>query len=122
MEYQKIINLLGNTPNQPTKFRTKNWVEINDESRETYNVNSQIKFKTKMLKSSLCEYSDAYILVQGKMTVDDTSAAGAVANNTNKKVIFKSFSPFTNCISEINNTQIDNAKYNDIVMAMPNLI
>ena len=49
MEYQKIINLLDNTPNQPTKFRTKSWVELNDDARETYNNNSQIKFKTSML-------------------------------------------------------------------------
>ena len=88
-EYQKIINLLDNTPNQPSKFRTKNWVEINDESRGTYNVNSQIKFKNTMEKSSLSDYSDAYILVKGTITVDDTSAAGAAANNTNKKVLFK---------------------------------
>ena len=60
MEYEEIINLLDNTPNQPSKFRTKNWIEINDDSRETYNTNSQIKFKTSMLKSSLCDYSDAY--------------------------------------------------------------
>ena len=64
MEYQKLMNLLVNTSNQLSKFRTKNWVEINDESRETYNTNSQIKFKNKMLKSSLCDYSDAYILVK----------------------------------------------------------
>ena len=61
MEYQKIINLSENTPNQPSKFRTKNWVNINDETRGTYNVNSQIKFKTLMLRSSLCNYSDIYI-------------------------------------------------------------
>ena len=61
MEYQKIINLAENTPNQLSKFRTKNWVNINDESRGTYNVNSQIKFKTSMLRSSLCNYSDIYI-------------------------------------------------------------
>ena len=73
MEYQKITNLLGNTSNRPSKFRTKNWVEINDESRGEYNVNSQIKFKTTMLKSSLFDYSDAYILVQGKITVADIS-------------------------------------------------
>ena len=60
MEYQKI-NLLENTPNQPIKFRTKKCVEINDESRGTYNTNSQIRFKTSMLRSSLCDYSDAYI-------------------------------------------------------------
>ena len=56
MEYQKIINFLGNTSNQPTKFRTKTWVEKNDESRRTYNTNSQIKFKTTMLKPILCDY------------------------------------------------------------------
>ena len=122
MKYQKIINLLGNTPNQPPKFRTKNRVEINDESRGTYNVNSWIKFKTTMLKSSLCDYSSAYILAKGTIKVDDTSAAGTNATNTNKKVIFKSCAPFTNCISEMNNTQIDNAKDIDIVMPMYNLI
>ena len=69
MEYQKIANLIDDASNQPSKFRTKNWVEINDESRGTYNVNSQIKFKTTMLKSSLCDYSDSYILVKGKITI-----------------------------------------------------
>ena len=69
MEYQKIINLLDNTRNQPTKFRTKSWVEINDESRRTYNTNSQIRFNNSMLRSSLCNYSDAYILVKGTITV-----------------------------------------------------
>ena len=67
MEYQKIINLLDKTPNQPTKFRTKNWVEINDKSHGTGNTNSQITFKTSMLKSSLCDYSDAYILLKGTL-------------------------------------------------------
>ena len=63
MEYQKTMNLIDdNTLNQPSKFRTRNWIEINDESRAAYNVNSQIKFKTTMLKSSLFDYSDAYIL------------------------------------------------------------
>ena len=123
MEYQKIANLIDdNTLNQPSKFRTRNWIEINDESRGTYNVNSQTKFKTTILKSSLCDYSDAYILVKGTITVNNTAAAGAAANNTNKKVIFKNCAPFTNCISEINNTQIDIAKDIDIVMPMYNLI
>ena len=75
-----------------------------------------------MLKSSLCDYSDAYILVKGTISVNNTAAAGAAANNTNKKVIFKNCAPFTNRISEINNTQIDNAKDIDIVMPMYNLI
>ena len=94
-------------------------VEINDESRGAYNVNSQIKFKTTMLKSSLCYYSDAYILVKGTISVNNTAAQGATANNTNKKAIFNCV-PFTNSISEI--TQIDSAKDIDIVMPMYNLI
>ena len=105
MEYQKIANLIDDASNQPSKFRTKDWVEINDESRRTYNVNGQIKFKTTMLKSSLCDYSDAYILVKGTVTVNNTTAADADANNTNKKVIFKNCLPFTNYISEINNNK-----------------
>ena len=75
-----------------------------------------------MLKSNLCDYSDAYILVKGTITVNNSAAQGAAASNTNKKVIFKNCAPFTNCISEINNTQIDNAKDIDIVMPMYNLI
>ena len=75
-----------------------------------------------MLKSSLCDYSDAYILVKGTITINNTAAADAAANNRNKKVIFKNCAPFTNCISEINNTQIDNAKDIDFVMPMYNLI
>ena len=123
MEYQKIANLIDdNTLNQPSKFRTRNWIEINDESRGAYNVNSQIKFKTTMLKSSLCDYSDVYILVKGTVSVNNTAAQGAAANNTNKKVMFKNCAPFSNCISEINNTQIDNAKDIDIVMPMYSLI
>ena len=122
MEYQKIASLIDDTSNQPSKFKTKNWVEINDESRGTYNVNSQIKFKTVMLKSSLCDYGESYILVKGTITVNNTAAADADANNTNKKVIFKNCAPFTNCICEINNTPVDNAKDIDIVMVMYNLI
>ena len=66
MEYPKIANLLNDaSSNQPSKFKTKNWVEVNDESRGTYNFNSQIKFKTTILKSSVFDYNDAYILVKG---------------------------------------------------------
>ena len=64
MEHQKIANLIDDASNQPSKFRTKNWVETNGESRGTYNVNSQIKFKITMLKSSLCDYSDSYIMLK----------------------------------------------------------
>ena len=122
MEYQKIANLLNDESNKLSKFRTKNWVEIDDDIRGAYSPNKQIRFKTSMLRSSLCDYSDAYILVKGNITVNNTAADGAAANNTNKKVIFKNCAPFTSCISKINNTQIDNAEYIDIVMPMYNLI
>ena len=60
---------MDNTSNQPSKFRTKNWVEINDNSRGTYNTNSHIKLKTSMVKSILCDYSDVYTLVKGRITI-----------------------------------------------------
>ena len=75
-----------------------------------------------MLRASLCDYSDAYILFKGNISVNNTTAEGAAANNTIKKVIFKNCASFTNCISKINNTQIDNAKFIDIVIPMYNLI
>ena len=104
MEYQKIINLVDNTTNQPFKFWAKYWVEINDDTHRTYNTNSEIKFKTSVLKSSLCDYKDAYIVVSETISVSDTSVVDAAANNVHKKVILKSFASFTCCISEINNT------------------
>ena len=122
MEYQKIANLLNDGSNKTSKFRTRNWVEINDEARDTYSYNKQIKFKTSMLRSSLCDYSDACIFVKGNITVINSAADGAAANNTNKKVIFKNCASFTNCINKINNTQIDNAEYIDIIMPIYNLI
>ena len=85
MEYQKIANLLDNASNQPSKFRTKNWVEMTDESRGTYFVNRQINFKTSILRSSLRDYSDANILVKGNISVNNTAVADGDANKTNKK-------------------------------------
>ena len=122
MEYQEIVNLLNDGSSKPSKLKTINWVEINDEARGKYSPNKQIKFKTSMLISSLCDYSDAYILFKRNITVNNTAAAGAAANNTNKKVVFKNCASFTNCISKINNKDIDNAKYINIVMPMYNLI
>ena len=122
MEYQKIANLLDSPLNKPSKFRTRNWVEINFDVRSEYSPNKQIRFKTGMLMSILCYYSDAYILVKGHISVNNTAAEGAAANNTNKKVIFKNCATFTNCTSKINNIEIDNAEYIDIVMLMYNLI
>ena len=123
MKYQKIANWLDNASNQPSKFRTKLWVEINDESRGTY-TGSNITFKTTMLRSNLCDYADAYILVKGTITITgagDDDAAKRL-DERNKGVIFKNCAPFTKCISRINNTDIDNAQDIDIVMPMYNLI
>ena len=89
MDYKKISNLTHDASNKHSKFGTKNWVEINDESRGKYNVNSQTKFKIIMLKSSLCDYGDAYILVKETIAVNNTATADVDTNNTNKKVIFK---------------------------------
>ena len=100
MEYQKIANLLNDESNKPSKFRTRNWVEINDEARGTYSPNKQTKFKTAMPRSNLCDYGDAYILVKGNITVNNNDGAAAAASNTNKKLVFKSCAPFTNCISK----------------------
>ena len=76
MEYQKTPNLSDNASNQPSKFRTRNWVEINDESRGTYTSND-IKFKTTMLRSNLCDYADAYILVKRTITITGIGNAAA---------------------------------------------
>ena len=124
MEYQKIANLIDDASIQRSKFRTKNWVEINDESRGVYNVNSQIKFKTATLKFSLSDYSDAYSLVKEKITITGTGddAAARQADERDKGVAFKNCAPFSNSISEINNTQIFNAKDVDIAIPMYNLI
>ena len=123
MEYQKITNFSDTGSNQPSKFRTRNWVEINDESSGTYTSND-IKFKTTMLRSNLCDYADAYILVKGTITItgagnDDVTKR---ADEKGKAVTYKNCGPFTKCISIINNTDIDNAQDIDIVMPMYNLI
>ena len=86
-----------------------------DESRGGYNINSQIKFKTAMLKSSLCNYRKAYIVAKRTITANNTGTAAA-PNNRNIKVIFKTCAPLINYKSEINSTQVDNAKDIDIVM------
>ena len=113
---------INNATNKPSKFRVRNCVEINDNIRGAYSPNKQIRFKTLMLQSTLFDYRDSYIIVEENISVDNTAAAAAAANNAKKKIIFKNCAPCTNCISKMNNTQIDNAKYIDIVMPMYNLI
>ena len=121
MEYQKIINLLDDTTNEPSKFRTRDQVEINDKLKGRCD-NSNIRFKTSIIRSNLCHYSDSQILVKGTITVPNTAAEGAVVNNTNKKMIFRNCAPFTDGITKINNAQIDDAQKIYVVMPMYNLI
>ena len=88
MEYQKIKNVLDNIPNKVPRFITKKWIEVYDQSGETYNTNKQIRFKTSMLRSDLCDFSDAYIVVKGVVTV---SANEIDRDEMNRQVILKLF-------------------------------
>ena len=120
MEYEKIINLFDNTPNAPSKFRTKRWVEINDKPRRTYNTDSQIRFKTSILRSN----SDAYILVNGTITITGARADDVTKRTyeKNEEGIFKNCAPFIECTGEINRTQIDYARDLNVAMSMYDLI
>ena len=121
MEYQKITNLLDNTPNQPFKFKTRNWVEMKMNHEE--HITKIIKLDLiSMLRSRLCDYSDAYMLIKGTITVKNRLDEGAANSVTNKKVIFKNCMPFTNCKNGINNAQVDDAHDIDVVMPLYNLI
>ena len=118
------INLLDNTISQSSKFRTRNWVEKNAESRGTYNQDNKIKFKTSMIRSNLYDYSNAYIPVCGTITIAGAGADDPAkqVDERNNGVIFKNCALFTDFISEINNTHIDNAKDIDVGMPIYNLV
>ena len=124
MEYQKITNLLGTIPNEMPRFITKKWVEVHDHSgdaNDRYKPNKPMRLKTSMLRSDLCDFSDAYIAVKGDITL--TKAANRdFIDVRNRFLAFKNNTPFTNCISKINNALIDNAEGLDIVMPMYNLL
>ena len=96
MEYQKIANLLESTSDNRSKFRTRNWIEIYDESRGNY-ANSDIRFKATMLRSNLCEYADSYILVKGTITITGAgdNAGERQADERYKGVTFKNCAAFT---------------------------
>ena len=102
----------NNLSNQPYKFRTKNWVEINDETKESHSAGNNIRFKTTMLRSNLYDYADSYILVKGTITITGArdDAAARQADERDKGITFKNSTPFIKCINIINNTEIDNAK------------
>ena len=143
MEFQKIVNFLDTSSDNkdlPT-FVTKKWIEVYDQSEGNYKVNKEISFKTSMLRSDLCGFSDAYIVVKGditvtkkKFTADDIDAPNNTAANVNttnttnnnafgnKKLVFKNNAPFINCILKINGVKIDNADDLDVVMPMYNLL
>ena len=114
METQKIVNLLNNTENEYSKFATKKWYIIDSESKGNYSHENPIKFITSSLESSLCDYSDAYILVTGNIT--------ATPNNAVTQVVFKNCAPFEKCRKEINESFIDGADFMNITMPMYNLI
>ena len=124
METQKIVNLLNGSDNENSKFATKKWYIIDNESKGNYSHHNPIKFLTKSIESSLCDYSDAYILVTGNITVNrrNTADTDDIALGTITQVVFKNCSPFKNCKTEINNTFVDNADFIDITMPMYNLI
>ena len=119
MEFQKIVNFLDTTSDDKDLpgFVTKKWIEVYDQSGGNYNVNKEIRIKTSMLRSALCDYSDAYIVVKGDITVTEPDNA-----KRNKEVIFKNNAPFINCISKINGIKIDNAEDLVVVMPMYNLL
>ena len=118
METQKIANLLGDADNESSKFATKKWYVINDQNNADYGEGNEdsitVKFENKVIKSNLCDFSDAYILLTGNIT--------AAGGDTNTRVAFKNCVPFTKCITHINDEHVDNADSLDIIMSMYNLI
>ena len=128
METQKIVNLLNSSDNENSKFATKNWYFIDSESKGKYSHHDTIKFLTKSIESSLCDYSDAYILVTGNIAVTTTIAANPVENPAVEKkvkatqVAFKNPAPFKGCRTEINDTFVDYADFINIAMLIYNLI
>ena len=115
---QKIANSLGDVDNESSKFTTRKWYVINDQNNTVYGEgnedNRTVKFETRVIKSNLCDYSDAYILVTGDIT--------ATGDNADTRVAFKNCVPFTKCITHINDEHVDNAYNLDILMPMYNLI
>ena len=120
MEFQKIADFLHTTSDDKNLPRivTKKWIEVYDQSGGNYNVNKEIRIKTSMLRSDLCDYSDAYIVVKGDITLEGDNDA----NKRNKNLAFKNNAPFINCISKINGVKIDNAEDLDVIMPMYNLL
>ena len=131
METQKIVNLLNGSENEYAKFATRKWYVI--DTKGVYSHENPIKFLTNSLESSLCDYSDAYILVTGNITVTRTIAvpAGSPAGTEPQRkqpldaatqVVFKNCAPFEKCSTEIDGTLVDKANFINITMPMYNLV
>ena len=121
MEHQKITNLLGTTPNEVPRFITKKWIEVHDQSgnaEDRYKPSKQIRFKTSMLRSDLCDFSDAYIVVKATITVTGINNR----SRKNRPLAFKNNAPFISWISKINNMLIYNAEDLHVAMLRYNLI
>ena len=110
MEFQKIASFLDTTPDDKDlpRFVTKKWIEVYDQSEKNYSVNKKIRIKTSMLRSDLYHFSDAYIVVEGTITLEGDNNA----NKRNKNLAFKNNAPFINCISKINGVQIRRCNVN----------
>ena len=100
-----------------SRYVTKKWIEVYNQSEKNYSVNKEIRIKTPMLRSDLCDFSNAYIVVKGDIIVTSPNNA-----KRNKSVTFKNNAPFINCITKINGIKIDNAEDLDVVMPMYNLL
>ena len=120
MEFQKIASFLDTTPDDKDlpRFVTKKWIEVYDQSEKNYSPNKEIRIKTSMLRSDLCEFSDAYFVVEGTITLE----GGNDANKRNKNLAFKNVAPFINWISKSNGVKIDNTEDLDVLMLMYNLL
>ena len=120
MEYQKITNLLDTTSDNVSRVITRKWVDVYDQScsaEDIYKPSKQIRFRTSMLRSDLCDFSDAYIVAKGTITLTKINGRGII-DIRNRFLALKNNAPFSNCISKINNALIDNAEDIDVVMPM----
>ena len=122
MEYDKINNLLDSSRNKLSKFVTRNWINVHNQSGDIYDYKKQIRFKTSILRSDLCDYSDVYILEKGLITVVNTALVSHIRDIRDRPLVLKNNSLFISCISKINNELIENAEDLDIVMPMYNLL
>ena len=124
MEYQKITNLLGTTLDEVPRFITKKWVEVYDQSgsaEDRYKPSKQVRFQTSVLRSDLRDFSDAYIVAKGTITLTKTDERGFI-DIRNRFLAFKNNVPFINYILKINDVLIDNAEDLVVVMPMYNLV